>query len=43
MSDWTLVGKPGLVVDRELHAAIRSGVMPVIGLVTTSEDVIAHR
>lgn len=28
--------------NRALHDAIMSGIMPVIGLVTTSDDVIAH-
>jgi ureidoacrylate peracid hydrolase len=28
--------------NRELHEAIMEGIMPVIGLVTTSADVIAH-
>jgi nicotinamidase-related amidase len=28
--------------NRELHDAIMSGIMPVIGLVTTADDVIAH-
>jgi nicotinamidase-related amidase len=28
--------------NRALHEAIMSGIMPVIGLVTTSDDVIAH-
>jgi hypothetical protein len=28
--------------NRKLHEAIMKGIMPVIGLVTTSEDVIAH-
>jgi nicotinamidase-related amidase len=28
--------------NRELHAAIMSGIMPAIGLVTTADDVIAH-
>jgi nicotinamidase-related amidase len=28
--------------NRELHNAIMSGIMPVISLVTTSDDVIAH-
>ncbi len=28
--------------NRELHEAIMSGVMPVIGLVTSADDVIAH-
>ena len=28
--------------SRELHDAIMAGIMPVIGLVTTSDDVIAH-
>jgi nicotinamidase-related amidase len=28
--------------NRELHEAIMSGIMPVISLVTTADDVIAH-
>jgi nicotinamidase-related amidase len=28
--------------NRKLHEAIMEGIMPIIGLVTTSEDVIAH-
>jgi nicotinamidase-related amidase len=28
--------------NRQLHEAIMSGIMPVIGLVTTSADVVAH-
>jgi nicotinamidase-related amidase len=28
--------------NAQLHQAILSGILPVIGLVTTSEDVIAH-
>jgi nicotinamidase-related amidase len=28
--------------NRELHDAIMSGIMPVIGLVTTADDVVAH-
>jgi len=62
MSDWTLAGKPALLIVHmqnaivktpsplevlghgraAFHKAVVGSILPAIGLVTTTEDVIAH-